>query len=265
MKTLLFVIIGFIPLFTLPAQDFAIKQLEESPRHHEWIKVKSEDRSVYCFIAYPESSSKVTAVIIIHENRGLTDWVKSFADQLAARGFLAIAPDMLSDFSANILKTSDFENADKARDAIYQLSSDQVTKDLSAVQSYIAENQACNGKTAIIGFCWGGSQSFRFATNSSTSKAALVFYGSSPETADEIQRIAMPVYGFYGENDERINAGIPATVNLMMQSGKTYDYVIYKGAGHAYMRQGDDPAGSPENRNARNESWQRIIKILSEL
>ena len=265
MKTVLFILFAFIPVLTITAQDFALKQLEASPRHHEWVTVKSGEQNVYCFVAYPESSLKTTAVIVLHENRGLTEWVRSFADQLAAQGFLAIAPDLLSDFSGDIQKTSDFESSDKARDAIYKLNPDQITNDLLVVESYITGNQASNGKTAIIGFCWGGTQSFRFATNGSESKAVLVFYGSAPETPEEIQRIAMPVFGFYGENDERINAGISATEKLMKQSGKTYDYVVYKGAGHAYMRQGDDPAGSPENKNARNESWKRIARILSAL
>ncbi len=247
------------------SQDFALKQLEDSPRHHEWIQVKSGTRNVHCFVAYPEKAENTIAVIVIHEIRGLTDWVRSFADQLAAEGYLAVAPDLLSDFSAGMNRTSSFATSDDARNALYQLNPDQITGDLNAVQKYAANLSSSNGKTAVVGFCWGGSQSFRFATNNSGIKAALVFYGSAPAESSDIARISTPVFGFYGENDQRINAGIPDTEKMMKEAGKKYDYVIYPGAGHAYMRQGDDPDGSAENREARNHSWSRIKEILSGL
>ena len=113
-----------------------------------------------------------------------------------------------------------------------------------------------------MGFCWGGSQTFRFAANNSEIVASLVFYGSAPDNLEDISRISAPVYGFYGENDQRINATIPETEELMKKAGKTYKYEIYDGAGHAFMRRGDDPSGSEENRKARNDSWNRIKMIL---
>ncbi|MBN2612922.1 MAG: dienelactone hydrolase family protein [Bacteroidales bacterium] len=247
------------------AQDFALQQLENSPRHHEWVQVKSGNRTLHAFVAFPEVPGKTPVAIVIHENRGLTEWVRSFADQIAAAGFIAVAPDLLSDFAADKEKTSSFANSDDARNALYQLNPEQVTHDLDAIQEYAAKIKASNGKVVVIGFCWGGSQSFRYATNSSAISAAMVFYGSAPTDKTDISRITAPVYGFYGGNDERINAGIPETEKLMKESGKTYDYVIYPGAGHAYMRAGDDPDGSPENKEARNKSWERIKMIISGL
>ncbi|MBI4535165.1 MAG: dienelactone hydrolase family protein [Ignavibacteriae bacterium] len=249
---------------SMPAQDFALKQLNDSPRHHEWVAIPSGKRSLHCFVAYPEKKEKSLVAIIIHENRGLTDWVRSFADQLAGIGYVAIAPDLLSGFDEKHSRTSDFNSSDDARNALYQLPPDQVTNDLLAVQKYASDVPSSNGKTVVIGFCWGGAQSFRLATNADDLSAALVFYGSSPD-ADRIPRITAPVYGFYAENDERINAGIPETSALMKKYGKTYDFVTYKGAGHAFMRSGDDPAGSKENRKARNDSWERLKKILSQI
>ena len=247
-------------------QDYAQKQLNESPRHHEWVKVSSSDeRDVHCFVAFPEKSEKTLAVIVIHENRGLTDWVRSFADQLAKAGYLAIAPDLLSNFSDEYKRTSSFPSPDEARDGIYQLDPDQVTRDLNAVFEYVKNISACNGNVIVAGFCWGGSQSFRYATNNKELKAAMVFYGSAPKDQKEIERISVPVYGFYGENDNRINSGIPDTETMMKKGGKTYHYEIYKGAGHAYMRRGDDPEGDEANVNARNDSWKRILKILTAL
>ncbi|MFB6317634.1 dienelactone hydrolase family protein [Saccharicrinis sp. FJH54] len=264
MKRIVILLLASFSLLTIQAQDFAVKELDASPRHQEWIKVKSGDRDVNCFVVYPETSKKATVVIAIHENRGLTDWVRSFADQLAGKGFIVVAPDLLSDFGPSINGTSDFKTSDEARNAIYALKPDQVMNDLNAVQKYAAQIPSGNGKTAVIGFCWGGTQSFRMATYNQNIKAALVFYGSAPDKKD-IANITAPVYGFYGGNDQRINAGIPETETLMRDAGKSYEYVIYDGAGHAYMRQGDDPDGSADNKAARDNSWKRLVKILDEI
>lgn len=245
------------------AQEFALEQLEQSPRHHEWVEVRAGDRTVHSFVAYPETSEPAPAVVVIHENRGLTDWVRSFADQLAAAGYVAVAPDLLSGFDDEHDRTAEFESSDAARDAIYRLEADQVMADLRGVRDYAERIPSADGTTAVMGFCWGGSQTFRFATVSPDIAAALVFYGSPPD--DGYDRIAAPVYGFYGEHDERINATIPATEERMAEHGKIYEYVTYEGAGHAFMRQGDDPAASPESKAARDAAWARLEGILAGL
>jgi len=245
------------------AQEFALEQLNNSPRHHEWVEVPADGRTVYSFVAYPETDAPTPAVIVIHENRGLTDWVRSFADQMAAAGYLAIAPDLLSGFDADHQRTSDFASSDAARDALYQLDPAQITSDLQAVQSYIADVPAASGTVVVMGFCWGGSQTFRYATNASDLAAAMVFYGSPPD--DGYEAITAPVYGFYGENDERINATISATEERMAALDKTYDYEIYDGAGHAFMRGGDDPDGSAANQQARDAAWERLERLLEQI
>jgi carboxymethylenebutenolidase len=262
MKRLLICTITLIISAYLYSQDYAVEQLKNSPRHHEWVDVKSGDRTVHCFVAYPERSYDVAAVIVIHENRGLTDWVRSFADQLAAIGYIAIAPDLLSGFSTEKTRTSDFENSDEARNAIYQLDADQITSDLNTVQEYIASVPGSNDIVAVVGFCWGGTQAFRFATNNSEIVATLVFYGSAPDNPDDIKRISAPVYGFYGENDQRIDATIPQTEELMNNEGKIYEYEIYEGAGHAFMRYADDPSSSAEIKKAGKDAWLRLKMIL---
>jgi len=263
-----FIFTSLLILFTSPliiAQDFALQQLEESPRHHEWVEIEYNGRTLTSFVAFPETSESVPAIIVIHENRGLTDWVRSFADQVAEAGYIAIAPDLLSDFSDEFSRTSDFSTSDAARDALYQLDPDQVTADLMQVQTYISSHPATNGKTVVAGCCWGGSQTFRFATNNDQMEASLVFYGSAPTDAEAVQNISAPVYGFYGENDQRINSGIPAIETLMNEHDKTYEYEIYDGAGHAYMRAGDSPDGSESNVAARNASWERLKRILADI
>ena len=244
------------------AQDYALKQLQESPRHQEWVQISDGDRTIHSFVVYPEVSENALAVIVIHENRGLTDWVRSFADQIAEAGYIAIAPDLLSDFDENHRRTSDFENEDAARDALYQLDPDRITLDLKAVQHFVSNLPAADGRVVVAGFCWGGSQSFRFATNSPDLEAALVFYGSATTDEDKIARIQSPIYGFYGGNDQRINATIPETEALMDQYGKYFEYRIYDGAGHGYMRTGDNPAGADANVVARNHSWNWIKELL---
>lgn len=260
MKSCLFALCLLLTVLPAAAQDYALEQLNNSPRHHEWVEVPAEGRTVYSFVAYPETDAPTPAVVVIHENRGLTDWVRSFTDQLAAAGYLAIAPDLLSGYDADHQRTSDFASSDAARDALYQLDPDQITSALRAVQSYIADVPASSGTVVVMGFCWGGSQTFRYATNASDLAAAMVFYGSPPD--DGYDAITAPVYGFYGEDDARINATIPATEERMEALYKTYDYDIYDGAGHAFMRRGDDPNGSDANQQARDMAWERLERLL---
>jgi carboxymethylenebutenolidase len=244
------------------AQEWPIERLEASPRHHEWVEVPAgEQRTVRSFVAFPEKAEGALAVIVIHENRGLTDWARSFADQLAAAGYLAIAPDLLSGFDAERPHTAAFSSSDAAREAIYALDADRVTADLLAVQRWIAARPGASGKTAVVGFCWGGAQSFRFATSPDLS-AALVFYGTAPTDEAQIAAVSAPVYGFYGENDARVNATIPETKRLMEAHGKAYEPVTYDGAGHAFMRQADEPAGPEAAKQAKAAAWERLVGIL---
>jgi carboxymethylenebutenolidase len=252
-------------MMALLIQDASKERLEKSPRHLEWVEVKNDKRTVHCFVAYPEIKEKATVVVVIHENRGLNDWARSMADQLAEKGYIAIAPDLLSGAGPNGGKTSDFANPDAAREAISKLPPDQITSDLNAVCEYGKKIPAANGKIAVAGFCWGGSQTFRFATNRADLAAAFVFYGSGPEDKDAIARIKCPVYGFYGGNDQRINATIPKSQELMKAAGKTYEPVTYEGAGHGFMRAGEEPNASDANKKGREEGWKRWLDLLKKI
>src|ERR1019366_7373116 len=265
MKHLLASLLFFAVAAAAPAQDFVKKRLENSPRHHEWVKIKQGDRTVHCFVVYPEVKDKATAVLVIHENKGLNDWARSVADQLAEAGYVAIAPDLLSGMGPNGGKTSDIKSVDEATKILYELKPEQVTADLNAVSDYIVKVPACNGKLTVAGFCWGGGQAFRFATHRSDLKASFVFYGMFPETKEALAKIPCPVYGFYGENDARINKSVPATAKLMKEVGKTFEPVTYPGAGHGFMRVGDDPATNDANRKARNAAWERWKGLLKKV
>jgi carboxymethylenebutenolidase len=246
------------------AQDWAKSRLEKSPRHGEWVKVKHGDREVTSFVVFPEVKEKAPAVVVIHEIFGLTDWVRGVADQLAEAGYIAITPDLLSGAGPKGGGTDSFKG-EEVRKAIMSLPPDQVTADLNACVEYASKLPACNGKVALGGFCWGGGQAFRFATTNKAIKAAFVFYGTGPDKADDIGRIVAPVYGFYGGNDARVNATIPTSTELMKKAGKTYDPVTYEGAGHGFMRAGEDPAGNAANKKARDEAWTRWKELLKKL
>ena len=251
--------------FTASAQDWAKARLEKSPRHLEWVKIKHDNREVNCFIAYPEVKEKATAVVVIHEIFGLSDWVRGVTDQLAEAGYIAIAPDLLSGTAPGGGGTAELGSGDAVRKAISTLDPDQVTADLKAVADYVAKLPACNGKVAVGGFCWGGGQTFRFATNQRDIKAAFAFYGTGPTDENDIARIQCPVYGFYGGNDERVNATIPKSTELMKKAGKSYQPVIYEGAGHGFMRAGEQPDANDANKKARDEAWKRVKDILRKL
>jgi carboxymethylenebutenolidase len=257
--------LGLLGASWLNAQEFARERLEKSRRHQEWVTVQRGNRTVHCFVVYPEKKEKVPAVLVIHENRGLTDWVRLVCDELAEAGYIGIAPDLLSGHAPGGGKTSDFKSADEAMKALYKLNPDEITADLNAVADYAKKLPACNGKIAVCGFCWGGGQCFRFACARPDLSAAFVFYGAFPHTREQLSRIQCPVYGFYAERDARINATLEETKRLMQELGKKFEAVIYPGAGHGFMRQGDDPRGPEADRKAREEAWKRWKQLLANL
>lgn len=251
--------------FTAVEQDWAKQRADKSPRHQEWVKVKNGAREVSSFVVYPEVKDKATAVIVIHEIFGMSDWVRSLTDQLAEAGYIAIAPDLLSGMGPKGGGSSEFDRSGIGQ-AIRDLPVDQITGDLNAVADYVAKLPSCNGKVAVCGFCYGGSQTFRFATNRPNLKAAFVFYGTGPESKEAIAKIKCPVYGFYGGMDNRVNATIPKSQEMMKEAGKTYDPVTYEGAGHGFMRAGEDPGDTnPANKKARDEAWVRWKGLLKKI
>jgi len=246
------------------AQDWAKQKLDRSPRHSEWVSIKSGDRTIHAFVVYPERKDKAPAVLVIHEIFGLTDWARSVADDLAAKGYVAIAPDLLSGAGPKHGGTDEFPDRDAAVHAVSKLDPQQVTADLNAAADYVKKLPASDGKLAVAGFCWGGGQSFRFATDRHDLSAAYVFYGPTPK--DGLDKITAPVYGFYAGNDARITATVPETKDAMHKAGKTYDPVIYDGAGHGFMRAGEDPTDTdPANKKAREEAWKRWTELLEKL
>lgn len=257
-------LVALLPAASVLAQDWAKTRLEKSPRHTDVVKIKQGERQIESFLVFPEVKEKATAVLVIHEIFGLTDWVRSLTDQLAEAGYIAIAPDLLSGMGAKGRGTADFADRNSVMKAIRDLPAEQITADLNAVAKHVAELPACNGKVVVCGFCWGGGQSFRYAANNKDIKAAFVFYGPPP-TERDMEQIACPVYGFYGEMDNRINATLPKAKGAMKKAGKTYEPVVYDGAGHGFMRAGEDPAGNEANKKAREDAWKRWKELLKKV
>ena len=262
------------PLCNAQAQDWAKARLEKSPRHGEWVDLKSGERTIKAFVVYPESKNKTPAVLVIHEIFGLTDWVRGVCDQLAENGVIAIAPDLLTGQT--------YSDIDGARKAISALSPKQIKVDLDAASDYALKIPAGNGTLGVCGFCWGGGVTFAYANENPKLKAAYSFYGLAgltlsglmgqysqfqpvPDEASKVANISCPVYGFYGENDERVNATIPKAEELMKAAGKKYEPVIYKGAGHGFMREGEMPNANEANKKARDDAWARWKTLLRQL
>jgi carboxymethylenebutenolidase len=272
-------------------QDWAKQRLAKSPRHQEWVKVKykpagaTAEREVSAFVVYPEVKNKAAAVIVIHEIFGMSDWVQSLTDQLAEAGYIAIAPDLLSGMGPKGGGTAEIgaQDSNAVGKAIRDLPADQITADLNAIADYVSKLPAANGKIAVGGFCWGGSQTFRYATNNPKLKAAFVFYGTAPMKDDQktidkeaLARIKAPVHGFYAGNDMRINATLPATIDAMKTLNKQFDPVTYEGAGHGFMRAGDAPPPGNDadqktkddyvaNKKARDDAWVRWKMLLAKI
>ncbi len=265
--TLLGVSLVALPSVFAQALPTPEERLNNSRRHHEWVDIEAPGgRKVHTFVAFPETDKPATAVIVIHENRGLTDWVRGVADQLAEAGYIALAPDMLSGTGPNGGNTESFGAQDAATRGIGSLPPAQVTADLDAVFKYAKEMPAGNKVVAVGGFCWGGGQTFRYATNNPDVAAACVFYGSEPRDEKAYANIKAPVYGFYGGNDRRISGAVPGVTDKMKAAGKTYDPVVYEGAGHGFMRQGEASADANNaDRKARDQAWERWKGILAAL
>jgi carboxymethylenebutenolidase len=248
---------------TVQAQDWAKTRLEASSRHREYVPLMVDNRTVQALVVYPETKSKAAVVVLIHEIFGLSDWAKEMADELAAEGFIVIAPDMLSGHGPNNGGSDSLATQDDRIKAVSALDPAEVLADLDAAADYGKKLPASNGQIAVAGFCWGGSKSFAFATHRKDLSGSFVFYGTGPS---DVSSITAPVYGFYGGEDARVDATIPATKDAMKAAGKSYDPVVYEGAGHGFMRAGEDPGNTnPANKTAREHGFARLVKLLKEM
>jgi len=244
-----------------PGEAGAKAALEKSPRHHEWVSiaVPGVDTKVSTFVAYPERKDKAPVVIVIHEVYGLTDWIRAVADRLAGEGFIAVAPDLLSGKGPGGGGTDKFASRDDVVKAVRDLTAAEVAAALDAVSRYGRGLPAAKDKFATVGFCWGGTQSFAYATVQPGLAAAVVYYGTSP-ALEALGAIRAPVLGLYGEDDARVNATVGPAAEKMKELGKTFVTHTYKGAGHGFLRAQDGRDGA--NMDASKQAWPVTIDYL---
>lgn len=242
-----------------PLEADAQARLDKSPRHGEWITYTAENNDkVEAWIVYPEIKEKAPVVIVIHEIFGLSDWIRTVADQLAKEGFIAIVPDFLSGKAPNGGGSKGLTK-DEARALNSVLKQDEVVRRLNGAAKYATSLPAASNKYAVIGFCWGGATSFNYATEQPGLSAAVVYYGTSP-AAEKLANVKAPILGLYGGNDNRVNATIEAAETELKRLKKTFEKEIYTGAGHGFLRQQDGMEGA--NMNAAKAAWPRTIGFL---
>ncbi|RPI06009.1 MAG: dienelactone hydrolase family protein [Ignavibacteriae bacterium] len=244
-----------------PGEGNAPAVLKASPRHGEWIDVPYDNSSVplRAWIVYPERKGKAPVVIIIHEIFGLSDWIRSVADQLARDGFIAVAPDYLSGFGPDGGGTESIASRDSVVRLIRLLSPEESYKRTNAVFEYAATIPSANGNCATLGFCWGGGRSFGYACMQPKLKAAVVYYGTSPD-AKELASLSAPVLGLYGAEDARVVSTVEPAYSEIKKRGRQYEYEIYEGAGHGFLRQQNGRDGA--NLRASEKAWLRTVEFL---
>lgn len=241
---------------SLPADAAGARaRLASSPRHGEWVMIPAGIDSVRAWIVYPERKTKAPVVVVVHEIYGLTPWVRGVADQLAADGFIAIAPDLLT--SKNLPNPTDSVPGTFATAAIRTLDPADVHRQISAAAEYAMALPSAIPKYGIVGYCWGGGVSFEHAVRSPKLGASVVYYGVSPASAS-LASVKAPVLGLYGGNDARVNATIAPADSMMKSLSKTYSYHIYEGAGHGFLRQ--QPGQEGANLKATEHAWPATIQ-----
>jgi carboxymethylenebutenolidase len=246
----------------LPApESLAVDRLNHSPRHGEWVKLDAGGGdSVKVWVVYPERRDKAPVVIVIHEIFGLTDWVRGVADQLAAAGFIAIAPDLLTG-KAPGGAGSEAVDRQGAMALIRTLVPAEIDRRLGAAARYGRSLPAATGAVGTVGFCWGGGVSFLQALNLEGIRGAVVYYGVSPDTA-LLAGVRSPVLGLYAGDDARVGATVPPAQAVMQRLGKRFDVATYDGAGHGFLRALGGQNGA--NLRAAEQAWPRTIAFFQE-
>jgi carboxymethylenebutenolidase len=243
-----------------PAEDSALAALNRSPRHGEWVDVAYAGHApLRSWVVYPERKDKAGVVLVIHEIFGLTDWIRSVADRLAAEGFIAVAPDLISGLGPGGGGTDSTASRDDAVKLVRLLTPEESAARIGAVRDWATKLPSANGKLATIGFCWGGGRSFAAAAMNPPPRACVVYYGTAPDSA-QILQVRSPVLAHYGGDDARVNATIDAAKAALQKQHVSYETHVYPGAGHGFLRQQTLRDGA--NLKASNESWPRTIAFL---
>lgn len=245
-----------------PSEARALAALESSPRHAEWVDIDlpGSEQPLRTWVVYPERPDPAPAVLVIQEIYGMTDWIRGVADQLAADGFIAIAPDLLSGKGPGGGGTESAGGRDAVVALVRSLTPEETVSRLNAAREYALGLPSASGTIAAIGFCWGGGASFAYAAAQPGLDAAVVYYGTSPGDTNAYAQINAAVLGMYGGDDARVNATIPPAEGEMARLGKTYEPNIYEGAGHGFLRAQEGRDGA--NMMATEQAWPRTVEFI---
>jgi carboxymethylenebutenolidase len=244
-----------------PGEADALAALNASPRHGEMVDVPQPGGGppIRTWVVYPERAEKAGIVIVIHEIYGLSDWIRGLTDALAREGFIGVAPDLVSGMGPGGGGTDSAATRDDVVKMVRGLTPQETASRLAAVRDYALKLPAANGRWATIGFCWGGSRSFEQAAATPAPQVALVFYGSTPDSATVLQ-VTAPVEGFYGGDDARVNSTIPRAKTVLSGGSRHYESHVYEGAGHGFMRAQAEREGA--NLKAAREAWPKAMSVL---
>jgi carboxymethylenebutenolidase len=246
-----------------PDATAATAQLTASPRHGEWVDIKSSNGGapIKSFVVYPERTEKAPVVIVIHEIFGLSDWIRGVADQLAKDGFIAIAPDFLSGMGPNKGGSQELGSQGSTQ-AIRNVTDEDKVRILNDVREYALKIPAANGKTATVGFCWGGAASSLFALRQPGLNAAVAYYGGMPADAAAFAAAKTPILGLYAANDTRVNATLDLAKTELAKRNVPYEQHFFEGAGHGFLRQQAGNQNAPNNMKATEQAWPLTLEFI---
>jgi carboxymethylenebutenolidase len=244
-----------------PSDSLALERLDSSPRHGEFVDIPygTEGVPLRTWVVYPERKDKAGVVLLIHEIFGLSKWMRGLADQVAADGFIAVAPDLISGMGPGGGGTDSVATRDDVVKLIRGLSAEETNARLAAVRAWAMKLPSANGKIASMGFCWGGGRSFELAASDPPPQASVVFYGVAPDSAT-LMRVRAPVLGLYGGDDARVDATIEPAKAVLKAAKASYEPHIFEGAGHGFLRQQEGRDGA--NRAATEKAWPRVVSFL---
>lgn len=249
----------------LPAGEAdAMARLTASPRHGEWVTVAAgknpvtgANDSTRAWIVYPERATKAPVVVVIHEIYGLSPWVRAVADQFAAEGFIAIAPDLIT--MQNVPGTPvDGPDRQQATAAVRAVPDEALNRQLDAVAKFAMALPAAAQKYGVVGYCWGGTASFKHALHSTTLGAAAVYYGSTPD--GELKTVQAPIMGFYGGNDARVTSTVPRADSALKALNRSFTSHVFEGAGHGFLRAQTNEA----NIEATRKAWPLTVQFFKQ-
>jgi carboxymethylenebutenolidase len=207
------------------------------------------------YFSKPKKKGKYPAILVIHENRGLNDHTRDVARRFASEGFVALAVDALSRKGG----TASMTTPEKVREAFAAIPANDVLSDLNAGLNFLnTHKNVKKNRLASIGFCWGGARSFMLSTTENKLAAAVVFYGTAPTEA-ELAKVHCPVFGVYGEKDDRITSKVTEVDSAMKKLKKPYEFKIYKEAQHAFF---NDTNGERFNAEAAKDAWIQTLAFL---